>query len=100
VRERPTQIHLFESSMEISNARRSSNFSDRAARAIRFGIPQAINPLLAHVFTNPAYGAALPPATADLRGLPMLMREAQGWSGRRAGIYLDNDKFRLKIYGV
>ena len=55
---------------------------------------------LAHVFTNPAYGATLPPAVGDLRGLPMVLREAQVWSGRRAEIYLDNDKFRLKIYGA
>jgi ATP-dependent DNA helicase RecG len=100
VRERPTQIHLFETSMEVSNARRSSNFSDRAARAIRFGIPQGINPLLAHVFTNPAYGASLASVAGDLRGLPMVLRESQAWSGRRAEIYLDNDKFRLKIYGA
>lgn len=100
LRERPTQIHLFESSMEISNARRSSNFSDRAARAIRFGIPQRINPQLAHVFTNPAYGAAITSTAGDLRGLPMVLRETQSWSGRRAEIYLDNDKFRLKIYGA
>lgn len=100
VRERPTQINIFESSMEISNARRSNGFGDRAARAIRFGIPQRINPQLAAVFTNPAYGVGLPPDESDLRGVPMILREAQAWSRRQAEIYLDNDRFRLKIYGA
>jgi ATP-dependent DNA helicase RecG len=101
IRERPTQIHIFESSIEISNARRSNGFADRAARAIRFGIPQRINPQLAAVFTNPAYGMRLPHVgEADLRGLPMILQQAQKWSARRAENYLDNDKFRLKIYGV
>ncbi len=99
IRERPTQIHIFESSIEISNARRSAGFSDHAARAIRFGIPQRINPQLAAVLTNPAYGIELPKNEGTLRGLPMILREAHEWSRRRAEIYLDNDKFRLKIHG-
>lgn len=101
IRDRPTQIHLFESSIEISNARRSGGFAERAARAIRFGIPQRINPQLAAIFTNPAYDMRLPDdGEAGLRGLPMILREAQKWGGRKAEIYLDNDRFRLKIYGV
>lgn len=101
IRDRPTQIHIFESAIEISNARRSNGFADLAARAIRFGIPQRINPQLAAVFTNPAYGMELPNVgEADLRGLPMVLQQAQKWSARKAENYLDNDKFRLKIYGA
>lgn len=100
VRERPTQINIFESALEFSNARRGVGFSDRAARAIRFGIPQGINPLLAAVFTNPAYDAGLPPNGGGLRGLPMILHESQAWGARRTEIYLDNDRFRLKMYGV
>jgi hypothetical protein len=65
-----------------------------AQKAIRYGMPERLNPRLASVLTNPAYGLKL-----GMTGLPELLREARRFSGRKAEIVSFNDEFRLKIYG-
>jgi hypothetical protein len=65
-----------------------------AQKAIRYGMPQRLNPQLASVLTNAAYGLPL-----SLRGLPSLLREAKRFANRKAEIVAFNDEFRLRIYG-
>lgn len=95
IRDQPTRIHLFDRSIELINPRRSSGFSPLAQRAIRYGMPQRLNPQLAAVFSSPAYGVRLPHG-----GLPMMMREARHFSGRRPDIAALNDEFRLRIHAA
>jgi ATP-dependent DNA helicase RecG len=94
VKDIPTRINIYDSTIEIVNARRTSGFVPPAARAIRYGISQSLNPQLKDIFTNPAYGADVPPG-----GLPMLLRESRLFTGRRPEVYASNDEFKLKIYG-
>ena len=95
LRERPTRLHIFERAVEITNARRSAGFAPPAQRAIRYGIPQRLNPQTAAVFASPAYGLSLPAG-----GLPALFRNARLFSGRRPEIHTFNDEFRLRLFGV
>lgn len=95
LRDSPTRIHIFDHSLEFVNARRSSGFSPVAQKAIRYGLPQRLNPQLSAVLTSQAYGLNLP-----LRGMPALMREARKFSNRRAEIFAFNDEFRLRLYGA
>lgn len=94
LRDLPSRLHVFDHSLEFVNARRSAGFSPVAQKAIRYGMPQRLNPQLAAVLTSPAYG--LP---SSLRGLPALLREARRFSNRKAEIVSFNDEFRLRIYG-
>jgi ATP-dependent DNA helicase RecG len=94
LREQSTRINIFDHSLEFINSRRSSGFSPVAQRAIRYGIPQRLNPQLSAIFSSPAYGLRLPTG-----GLPMLLRETGRFSNRRADIVTFNDEFRLRIYG-
>ena len=95
LREIPTRIHIFDRSIEVVNARRSAGFAPTAARAIRFGVQQRLNPQIASVFQNMAYGLTLPQG-----GLPMLLQQARTFSGRLPDIAALNDEFRLRIHGV
>lgn len=95
LRDLPTRVHIFDHSLEFVNARRSTGFSPIAQKAIRYGLPQRLNPQLAAVLTNPAYGLNL-----TMHGLPALLRETRNFSGRRAEIVAFNDEFRLRIYGA
>ena len=95
LRERPTRLHIFEHSVEITNARRSAGFAPPAQRAIRYGIPQRLNPQTAAVFASAAYGLSLP-----VGGLPALFRSARLFSGRRPEIHTFNDEFRLRLFGI
>jgi ATP-dependent DNA helicase RecG len=95
LRDLPSRLHVFDHSLEFVNARRSVGFSPVAQKAIRYGMPQRLNPQLAAVLTNPAYGLQL-----SLRGLPSLLREARRFSNRKAEIVSFNDEFRLRIYGA
>lgn len=90
-----TRLHIFDQSIEIINPRRTSGFAPTAQRAIRYGIPQRINPQLAAIFSSPAYGFELPHG-----GLPELLRQSRRFSNRRAEIHAFNDEFRLRLYGV
>ena len=95
LRDLPSRLHVFDHSLEFVNARRSVGFSPVAQKAIRYGMPQSLNPQLASVLTNAAYGLPL-----SLRGLPSLLREAKRFANRKAEIVAFNDEFRLRIYGI
>ncbi len=95
LRDLPSRLHVFDHSLEFVNARRSVGFSPVAQKAIRYGMPQRLNPQLHSALTSAAYGLKLP-----LRGLPALLRESKRFSNRKAEIVSFNDEFRLRIYGV
>lgn len=90
-----TRIHIFDRSIEVINPRRTSGFAPTAQRAIRYGVPQRINPQLSAIFYSPAYGLELARG-----GLPGLLRQSRLFAGRRAEIHAFNDEFRLRFYGV
>jgi len=95
LRDHTTRLLIFDHSIEILNPRRTAGFAPPAQKAIRYGVPQQLNPQLAAIFRSPAYGLDLPHG-----GLPMLLRHARLFSGRRADINAFNDEFRLRLYGV
>ena len=82
---------MFDHSLEFVNSRRSVGFSPVAQKAIRYGIPERLNPRLAAVLTSSAYGLK-----STLRGLPALLREAKRFSNRKAEIVSFNDEFRIE----
>ncbi len=94
LRDLPSRLHVFDHSLEFVNSRRSLGFSPVAQKAIRYGMPERLNPRLASVVTNAEYGLKL-----TLHGLPALLREAKRYSNRKAEIISFNDEFRLRIYG-
>jgi ATP-dependent DNA helicase RecG len=95
LRDLPSRLHVFDHSLELVNSRRSVGFSPVAQKAIRYGMPQRLNPQLHAVLTSAAYGVQL-----TLRSLPALLRETKRFSNRKAEIVSFNDEFRLRIYGV
>jgi ATP-dependent DNA helicase RecG len=95
LRDQPSRVDILDHSLEFVNSRRSAGFSPVAQKAIRYGIPQQLNPQLAAVLTNPAYGLKL-----SLRGLPQLLQEARRFSNRRPEIVAFNDEYRLRVYGI
>jgi ATP-dependent DNA helicase RecG len=90
-----TRLNVFDNSIEITNPRRTAGFAPAMQRAIRYGIPQRLNPQTASVFASPAYGLRLPTG-----GLPMLLRESRLFSGRKTEVHTVNDEFRVRLYGV
>lgn len=104
LRERPTRINIFDRSLEIINARRTAQFSQVANRAIRYGIPQRLNPQLHSLLTNPAYGlrAKRTDTKAYLTrgGLPMMLREGRSFSGKAVDVNLFNDEFRVRLHAA
>ena len=95
LRDITTRLHIFDRAIEIANPRRSAGFAPAALKAIRYGVPQRLNPQIAAMFTNPAYGLTLPTG-----GLPMLLREARAFSNRLPEIVAFNDEFRLRLHGI
>jgi ATP-dependent DNA helicase RecG len=95
LRDIPTRLHIFDRSIEIINPRRTSGFAPVAQKAIRYGIPQQLNPQITAIFSSTAYGLAL-----TRGGLPGLLRAARTFSGQRAEIRAFNDEFRLRLYGI
>jgi ATP-dependent DNA helicase RecG len=95
LRDQSSRINIFDHSIEIINPRRTSGFSPVAQKAIRYGVPQRLNPQLAAIFSSPAYGLKLP-----LGGLPMLLRASRLFSNRRTELNAINDEFRLRLHGV
>jgi ATP-dependent DNA helicase RecG len=95
LRDLPSRVHVFDRSLELVNSRRSAGFSPVAQKAIRYGVPQRLNPQLSAMLTSGAYGLNLP-----LRGLPEMLRQSKLFSGRRAEIVSFNDEFRLRLYGA
>ncbi|HEV3470938.1 MAG TPA: RNA-binding domain-containing protein [Pyrinomonadaceae bacterium] len=90
-----TRLNVFDRSVELTNPRRANGFAAATARAIRYGVPQRLNPQTAAIFSSPAYGLSLPAG-----GLPALLRHARLFSGRKADLHLFNDEFRLRLYGA
>jgi predicted HTH transcriptional regulator len=95
LREAPTRILIYDNSIEFINPRRTNGFVPPASRAIRYGITQRVNPQIAAIFSKREYGTNIPRG-----GLPMLLRQARLFSGKRSEIYTSNDEFKLKIYGI
>ena len=95
LRENRARVHIFDRGIEFVNARRSAGFASSGARAVKFGVQQRLNPQIASVFANPAFGLALPTG-----GVPMLLQRARDFSGRLPDIVALNDEFRLRIHGV
>jgi ATP-dependent DNA helicase RecG len=95
LREQTTRLHIFDHSLELINPRRTAGFSPLAQKAIRYGVPQRLNPQITAVFSSRAYGLKLAQG-----GLPMLLRESRLFSNRRADIIAINDEFRLRIHGA
>ena len=91
----PTRLNVFDNSIEITNPRRTAGFAPAMQRAIRYGIPQRLNPQTAAVFTSPAYGLRLPTG-----GLPALLRESRLFSGRKTEVNTVNDEFRVRLHGA
>lgn len=90
-----TRLNVYDHSIEVANPRRTQGFAPAMQRAVRYGVPQRLNPQLAALFTSPAYGLALPRG-----GLPMLLRESRLFAGRKPDLHLFNDEFRLRLYGA
>ncbi|HEX8707333.1 MAG TPA: RNA-binding domain-containing protein [Pyrinomonadaceae bacterium] len=90
-----TRLHIFDRSIELINPRRSVGFAPVAQKAIRYGIPQRLNPQLAAIFKSAAYGLTLAQG-----GLPALLHHSRLFAGRRAELHAFNDEFRLRFYGV
>jgi predicted HTH transcriptional regulator len=95
LRDQSTRLFIFDHSIEVSNPRRTNGFAPLAQRAIRYGVPQRLNPQLASLFKSQAYGLRLPQG-----GLPMLLRESRLFSGRKAEVHAFNDEFRVRLYGA
>jgi ATP-dependent DNA helicase RecG len=95
LRDQTTRLNIFDQSLEFVNPRRSIGFSPVAQKAIRYGIPQRLNPQLSAMFSNPAFGLKL-----VLGGLPMLLRETRRFSNRKSDIVAFNDEFRIRLYAV
>ncbi|MFM9903357.1 MAG: RNA-binding domain-containing protein [Pyrinomonadaceae bacterium] len=90
-----TRINIYDSAIEFINPRRTNGFAPPAARAIRYGITQRLNPQTAAIFTRREYGISVPHG-----GLPMILRQSNRFSGRKPEIYIANDEFKLKIYAA
>lgn len=95
LRDIPSRINIYDNSMEFTNARRTNGFSPPASRAIRYGITQRLNPQIVSIFNRREYGASIPNG-----GLPMILKQSERVSGKRAEVYTSNDEFKLKIYGA
>lgn len=94
LRDSSTRVNIYDNSIEIINPRRTNNFAT-ASRAIRYGITQRLNPQIASIFSRREYGSSVPKG-----GIPMILRQSHKFSGKRPEIYVANDEFKLKIYGV
>jgi len=90
-----TRINIYDNALEFINPRRTNGFSPPAARAIRYGITQRLNPQIAAIFTRREYGINVPHG-----GLPMILRQSNRFSGRKPEIYIAGDEFKLKIYAA
>ena len=95
LRDLPTRLHIFDHSLELINPRRTAGFSPLAQKAIRYGVPQRLNPQIAAVFSSRAYGLKLAQG-----GLPMLLRESRLFSNRRTELIAINDEFRVRLHGA
>ena len=90
-----TRINIYDNAIEFINPRRTNGFSPPAARAIRYGITQRLNPQISAIFTRREYGISVPHG-----GLPMILRQSNRFAGRKPEIYIVNDEFKLKIWAA
>lgn len=90
-----TRVNIYDSAIEFINPRRTIGFSLPAARAIRYGITQRLNPQITSIFTRREYGINAPHG-----GLPMVLRQSNRFAGRKPEIYIANDEFKLKIFAA
>ncbi|MFL6467269.1 MAG: hypothetical protein ACJ72Z_04855, partial [Pyrinomonadaceae bacterium] len=88
-------IFIYDSSIEVINARRTKGFIPPGSRAIRYGVTLRLNPQIASIFKRREYGTAVPNG-----GIPMILKQSERVSGKRAELYTSNDEFKLKIYGA
>jgi ATP-dependent DNA helicase RecG len=95
LRDQSTRMNIFDHSIELINPRRSTGFSSVAQKAIRYGVPQRLNPQLAAIFSSPAFGGKTPSG-----GLPMLLRASRLFSNRRTEVIAINDEFRVRLHGI
>jgi ATP-dependent DNA helicase RecG len=93
IREVPTRIYIFDSLIEIANPRRTNGFVPPAKQAIRYGIPQRLNPQIAALFASEAYGANLAHGN-----LPKMLRDSRLFAGKKTDIFTTNDEFRVRFY--
>jgi ATP-dependent DNA helicase RecG len=94
LRDQGTRLNIFDRTIELINPRRTLGFSPVALKAIRYGLPERLNPRLSAVFSSLAYALDLPNG-----GLPMMLRESRAFSGKRTETYAFNDEFRLRLHG-
>lgn len=94
LREITTRLHIFDRAVEIINPRRSAGFAPGSLKAIQYGVTQRLNPQIASIFSNSAYGLNLASG-----GLPELLRATKSFSNRLPEIAALNDEFRLRIHG-
>ena len=94
LRDQPTRVNIFDRTIELINPRRTLGFSPVAQKAIRYGLPERLNPRIGAIFSSPAYGVDVPTG-----GFPMLLRESRVFSGKRTETYAFNDEFRLRLHG-
>ncbi len=95
LRDIETSIVIYNNAIEFENPRRTNGFVPPASKAIRYGITQRINPQIASIFSRREYGINLPRG-----GLPMILKQSQHFSGKKAELYTTNDKFKLKIHSA
>ena len=94
LRDHLTRVNVFDHSVEFVNPRRSLGFTPAVVRAVRYGVPQRLNPQVATLFTSAAYGLKLPTG-----GIPALLKRSRLFSGKRSEIHAFSDEFRLRLYG-
>jgi ATP-dependent DNA helicase RecG len=95
LRDQSTRLNIFDHSIELINPRRTTGFAPFAQKAIRYGVPQRLNPQTAAMFSSLAYGLKLPQG-----GLPTLLRASGLFSNRRTEIIAINDEFRVRLHGA
>ena len=95
LRDIPSRINIYDDHIEMVNARRTNGFAPPATRSIRYGLTQRLNPQISTVFGRREYGTSVPRG-----GLPMVLKQTERISGKRAEIYTANDEFKLKIYSA
>ncbi len=95
LRDAQTSIQINDDSIEFINPRRTLGFVPPASKAIRYGLTQRVNPQIAAIFARREYGTNVPNG-----GLPMVLKQAELFSGKKAELATISDQFRLKIYAA
>ncbi len=91
----PTKILINDDSIEFINPRRTLGFVPPASKAIRYGLTHRLNPQIAAIFSRREYGATVPNG-----GLPMILKQAELFSGKKPELATISDQFRLKLFAA